>query len=77
MNTAISCVQCLTLLKTAAALMFSLIGPPLSKFNAENYVTESVKKGHCHATTLLAQLLQKGHTKYPAMKIPGKFFKGV
>jgi hypothetical protein len=38
------------LLKTAAALMsISLVGPPISEFNPENYVKEWLKKGHCHA----------------------------
>jgi hypothetical protein len=28
-------------------------------------------------TTLLAQPLQKGHAKYPIVKISGKFSKGI
>jgi hypothetical protein len=37
------------LLKTADALMFiSLVGPPVSEFNPENYVKEWLEKGHRH-----------------------------
>jgi hypothetical protein len=50
MNTTISCVESLMLLKTVAALMFiSLVGPPISEFNPENYVKEWLKKSHRHA----------------------------
>jgi hypothetical protein len=49
-NTNSSCVRSSTLLKTAAALMLiSLVGPPISEFNPENYVKEWLKKGHRHA----------------------------
>jgi hypothetical protein len=45
MNTTISCVRSLVLLKTAAALMFiSLVGPSIRGFNPENYVKEWLKK---------------------------------
>jgi hypothetical protein len=38
------------LLKTAPALKFiSLVGPPVSEFNPENYVKEWLTKGHRHA----------------------------
>jgi hypothetical protein len=40
----------LNALTTAAALMFiSLVGPPISEFNPENYVKQWLKKGHRHA----------------------------
>jgi hypothetical protein len=66
------------LLKTAAALMFiSLDGPPISEFNPENYVKEWLKKVIAMQTTLLAQPLQKGHAKYPIIKISGKSSKGM
>jgi hypothetical protein len=65
-------------LNSAAALMFiSLVGPPTSEFNPENYVKQWLKKVIAVQTTLLAQLLQKCHTKYPILKISGKFSKGM
>jgi hypothetical protein len=46
MNTTISFVLSSMLLKTAADLIFiSLVGPPISEFNPENYVTVWLKKG--------------------------------
>jgi hypothetical protein len=37
-------------LKTAAALVFiSLVGPPISEFNPENYMKEWLKEGHRYA----------------------------
>jgi hypothetical protein len=45
MNATISNFKNSMLLKTAAALMFtSLVGPPISEFNPENYVKEELKK---------------------------------
>jgi hypothetical protein len=63
-------------LKTAATLIFiSLVGPPINEFNPENHVKEWLKKVNAMQTTLLAQLLRTGHTKYSTIKISGKFSK--
>jgi hypothetical protein len=66
------------LLKTAAALMcIFLVGPPTNEFSPDNRMIEWLKKGHCHADYTSLQPLQKGHTKYPIVKISEKFSEGV
>lgn len=50
MNTDISHVRSLLLLKIAVALMFvSLVVHPIREFNPENYVKEWMDRNHSHA----------------------------
>jgi hypothetical protein len=66
----------LKLLETATALMLvPLAGLPLNQFNSENCEKGWLKKANSLQTTLLVQLLQKGHTKYPVVKYLENFLK--
>lgn len=63
-------------MKTIATFTFvSLVGPPINEFHPGNHVKEWLKKVKAMQTTLPAQLLQTGHTKYSTIKISGKFSK--
>jgi hypothetical protein len=77
MNTAFPVFKAL-LMKTVVALIFiSLVSPLINEFNPKKFVKEWPIKVTVMQITLLAQLLQKGHAKYPIVKMNGKNFEGT